>query len=278
MHNITENYEPDRSRQDATSRDLSRQAPTGDEYISVKEALVIFTTRGRSVTERTLQRYCEKQKLDGQKQLTAEGEKWFVRRSSVHRCIDELDDFDRLRASRQVATSHDMSPPVAEANREYFEHDKPRQATSPDRPEPVVTAQPSHPTASDMTRHDATGRDLSGGAETAEPKKQALSDAERELYERIIAHLEEKSEYLAGDREMLIKQLEVKDRQLETKDRQIDHFFSSERDTKTLLGSLQSLMNAIWPGRSKEIGERYVPMRDALDSGLDRREGNGDGR
>ncbi len=109
MYDITENHQPGMSRQGTTSRDLSRQAPTGDEYISVKEALVIFTTRGRSVTERTLQRYCEKQKLDGQKQLTAEGEKWFVRRSSVHRCIDELDAFDQLRVSRQAAISRPLS-------------------------------------------------------------------------------------------------------------------------------------------------------------------------
>ena len=95
-----QNYTPGLSGPDAPSPDQQRQAPTDDEYISIKEALDIFIARGRSVTERTLQRYCEKLQLDGQKQITAEGEKWFVRKSSVHRRIDELDRFDQLRASR----------------------------------------------------------------------------------------------------------------------------------------------------------------------------------
>ncbi len=281
MYDTTENYEPDRSRQDTTSRDLSRQPPTGDEYISVKEALEIFVTRGRSITERTLQRYCEKQKLDGQKQLTAEGEKWFVRRSSVHRCIDELDAFDQLRAPRQAATSRDVSAPVAEVKQEYSEPDKARQPTSPDTLEPVVTAQQSHPASDDLSRQDATRRDLSRGTETEEHKKVgALSEAERQLYERMISYLEEQRDDLMRDKELLQSDKESLIRQLEAKDRQIDHFFSSERDTKTLLGSLQSLMNAIWPGRSKEIGERYAPMRDALESGLEdnRRDEHGEGR
>ena len=117
---------------------------------------------------------------------------------------------------------------------------------------------------------------MSGTDETSEPKKlEAFTPGERELYERLIAHLEDKTELLTHDREMLLKQLEVKDRQLEAKDVQIDRFFSSERDTKTLLGSLQSLMNALWPGKQKELGDRYVPMRDALESGLDRDERDG---
>src|SRR3954451_2562130 len=54
--------------------------------------------------------------------------------------------------------------------------------------------------------------------------------------------------------------------QLVTKDRQIERFFSSERDTKTLFGTLQTLVASILPGRAS--GERFVPERDALDSGL----------
>ena len=51
-----------------------------------------------------------------------------------------------------------------------------------------------------------------------------------------------------------------------TKDRQIERFFSSERDTKTLFGTLQSLVASILPG--KQGGERYAPVRDALESRL----------
>ncbi len=137
--------------------------------------------------------------------------------------------------------------------------------------EPVVTAQQSHPTGDDLSRQDATSRDVSSGTETEEHKKLgALSEAERQLYERMISYLEEQRADLMNDKELLQSDKESLIRQLEAKDRQIDHFFTSERDTKTLLGSLESLMNAIWPGRSKEVGERYVPMRNALDSGLER--------
>jgi hypothetical protein len=38
-----------------------------------------------------------------------------------------------------------------------------------------------------------------------------------------------------------------------------------------LAGRLQSLMSAIWPSTQKQVGERYVPMHDALESGIDDR-------
>ncbi len=96
----------------------------------------------------------------------------------------------------------------------------------------------------------------------------------------MVTFLEEQRADLMKDKELLQSDKEMLVRQLEAKDKQIEHFFTSERDTKTLLGSLQSLMNAIWPGRSKELGDRYVPVRDALDSGLerDRRDEYGEGR
>src|SRR4051794_24095882 len=98
------------SRQGATNPDMSAPVATSDEYISIKDARQIFLGHKRKVTERTLQRYCERHHLDGKKMLTAEGEKWFVLRSSVLTRIKELDEFDKL---RPVATSDDMSAPVA---------------------------------------------------------------------------------------------------------------------------------------------------------------------
>ncbi len=106
---------PDNSRQDATSRDEARQVATSDDMISIKEAREIFLAKGREITERTLQRYCDKKQLDGMKRVTAEGEKWFVRKSSVFTRLAELEEFDRLRAPRPDATSRDLSPSVAEA-------------------------------------------------------------------------------------------------------------------------------------------------------------------
>ncbi len=273
-----QNQTPDLSRQVAINHNEPRQAPTGDDYISIKEALEIFTARGRSVTERTLQRYCEKLQLDGQKQITAEGEKWFVRRSSVHRRIDELDRFDQLRASRQVATSHDVSPVVAEENQIHLGDTSDRQGPTPQMSPPVASAQAGHTTASDMSRQDATGRDLSESGETSAPHAGGLSNIERELYERLLTHSEEQIAELMRDKEALKFDKDALLRQLEAKDKQIDRFFESERDTKTLAGRLQSLMSALWPKKAEEAGERYVPVHEALESGLDQREENGDGR
>ena len=87
----TQNYPSDNAQQDTTDRDEARQVATGDDYISIKEALAIFISQGRPVTERTLQRYCDKKQLSGQKMITGEGEKWFILRSSVFNSIGELE-------------------------------------------------------------------------------------------------------------------------------------------------------------------------------------------
>jgi hypothetical protein len=149
---------PDLSRLDATSPDMSRHVASDDDYISIKDARQIFISKGRSITERTLQRYCEKQQLDAKKMFTAEGEKWFVRESSVYHCIKELDKFDLLRASRHVATSTDVSSPVAELNKDDFAPDKLRQKNSENVSAPVESSQQSHTTCRDLTRPVATYR------------------------------------------------------------------------------------------------------------------------
>ena len=118
------NHNPlDVSEPIATSPDQSRQDATGDDIISIKEVQRIVQQHGRSIAERTLQRYCEKQQLDGQKRITAEGEKWFVRESSVFTRLKELDEFDRLRTSRQVATTTDVSSHVADVKQDFLVSD-----------------------------------------------------------------------------------------------------------------------------------------------------------
>lgn len=255
----------------ATSPDVSRQAATDDDFLSIKEALELFVAHGRPVTERTLQRYCDKQHLTCQKRITAEGEKWFALQSSVINRIAELDEFDRLHASRPVATSRDVSAPVAPESHNDVERDNERQAPTEVVSSSVVPEQVSHTTTPDQPRHVATGRNVSGqpmGDPT--PPQSSFSSAERDLYERLLAHLEEQNEWLAKDKQSLQTDKDVLVRQLESKDKQIDRFFASERDTKTLFGSLQNLINGIWPRASKgEDGERYVPSREAMESGLD---------
>lgn len=269
---------PDLSAPVATSPDLSRQAATDDDFLSIKEALDLFVANGRPVTERTLQRYCDKEHLTCQKRITAEGEKWFALKSSVINRIAELDEFDRLYSSRPVATSRDVSAPVASAIAEDVSSDKERQAATENLSSPVVTAEESHTTTSDQPRQVATSRDSGEELMSTPTPAHTSFDAERALYERYLAHLEEQNQWLVKDKQTLQTDKEVLVRQLEAKDKQIDRFFASERDTKTLFGSLQSLINGIWPKASKgELGDRYVPMRDALESGLDSHQ-SGEGR
>src|SRR5918912_134491 len=117
---------PAESEPVATSPGLSRQDATGDDIISIKEVQQIFQQHGRSITERTLQRYCERAHLIGQKRITSEGEKWFVVRSSVFTRLKELEEFDRLRKSRQAATKPDVSSSVAEEKQALFSADMQR--------------------------------------------------------------------------------------------------------------------------------------------------------
>ena len=52
-----------------------------------------------------------------------------------------------------------------------------------------------------------------------------------------------------------------------------ERFFQSEGETKSIMGSLQTLINAIWPRSAKgEDAEKFVPWREALDSGLSTRD------
>ncbi|MBX3671013.1 MAG: hypothetical protein KF778_21665 [Rhodocyclaceae bacterium] len=246
---------PDASRHDATSPDLSRQVATAlDDYVSLKEAREIFLAHGRPVSERTLQRSCVKGHIAGKKIATGEGEKWFALKSSVLTRIAELDKFDDLR-ERHDATSRDASRQVAEEKQGDDQSDTTRQASSADVAQPVVAAQPSQSTTPDLSRHDATGRDASAELERIDA-----------LYKKIITMTEAQIEDLRRDKEILQADKAALIGQLVTKDKQIERFFSSERDTKTLFGTLQTLVASILPGRSS--GDRYVPERDALGSGL----------
>jgi hypothetical protein len=62
--------------------------------------------------------------------------------------------------------------------------------------------------------------------------------------------------------------------QLLAKDKQIEHFFSSERDTKKLFGSLQNIMTYLWPSSKRkdpreELPEAFGPVVRDVGSGLD---------
>lgn len=255
-------------RHDPTGRDQPRPVAAGDEgtdeYVSLKEACAMFLSHGRPVTDRTLQRSCKKHHFVCQKVATVDGEKWFALKSSVLNRIAELAEFDRLREQHGDATSRDRSRLVAPETQSTIEPDQERPPTTAAAPLPVSTAQPSQATDPDQV---ATGRDASGHDVPTETRA-GLGERERALYDRLVETYQQQLEELSKDKAHLQTDKEAMLRQLEAKDRQIDRFFTSERDTKTLLGSLQSLVNAIWPGSSKSA-ERFAPVRDALDSGLD---------
>src|SRR5437868_764351 len=127
----------------------------------------------RSVPDR------RKNYLSGQKRITAEGEKWFVLKSSVLTRIAEMDEFDRL---RPAPTSNDMSEVVAEENKEFLENDKQRQQLTEKMSEPIVSSQQSHPTSNDQPRLVATSRDHVEVRETRERGEQSIATGrEREL-------------------------------------------------------------------------------------------------
>src|SRR3954447_22165020 len=149
---------------DATGRDLSRQAATSDDFISIKEVRTIFAAHKRPITERTLQRYCDKNYLSGQKRITAEGEKWFVLKRSVLTRIAEMEEFDKLRSA---PTSDDVSEPVVVERVNDFKDDNCRQDINAKTSEPVGGLQQSHPTSNDTPRPVVTSRDTIEERETS---------------------------------------------------------------------------------------------------------------
>jgi len=242
------------ARQDPTRRDASGDAATSrDDYVSLREAREMFLSHGRPVTDRTLQRSCKKQHFGCKKVATADGEKWFALKSSVLNRIAELDEFDRVREHHDAATRRDAARQVAPKNQGNTSPDNERPVATPEVSPAVEATEPSQATGHDQARPVATSRD-------------ATEDVVA-LYERLLTSKEEQIEALAKDKASLHADKDVLVRQLVTKDRQIDRFFASERDTKSLLGSLQTLFNSIWPGSSKDA-KQFAPMRDALDTGL----------
>ncbi len=162
---------------------------------------------------------------------------------------------------------------------ENFANDNGRQATSPDMSDAPVVQHSSHPTTIDMSRPTATCRDLSRDQsqhdETVEHKNvTALSERERDLYEQILETYKDRIEELKKDKALLQDDKKMLVEQLLSKDKQIEHFFSSERDTKKLFGSLQNIMTYLWPNSKRkepteELPQAYSPVIRDMPDGLD---------
>jgi hypothetical protein len=107
---------------------------------------------------------------------------------------------------------------------------------------------------------------------------QVASRRERELYEQLLETYKDRVGDLTKDKVMLQEDKKMLVEQLMSKDKQIEHFFSSERDTKKLFGNIQSFISYIWPGTKQQGGgenlpQTYGPVVRDLPDGLDEREG-----
>ena len=134
-----------------------------------------------------------------------------------------------------------------------------------------------------MSRHDETSRDMSRQAnETVEHKSTTtMTERERELYEQLLVTYKDRVEDLVKDKNMLQEDKKMLVEQLLSKDRQIEHFFSSERDTKKLFGSLQNIMTYLWPGSkrkeaSEELPQTFAPVVRDMPDGLEDHRHDGD--
>jgi hypothetical protein len=140
---------------------------------------------------------------------------------------------------------------------------------------PPVAQKMSYAAPADMSGHVSTSRDMSRADETVEQKSERpLSDRERELYDQIVETYKDQIVELMSDKKLLQEDKKMLMEQLISKDRQIDHFFTSERDTKKLFGSLQNIMTYLWPGSkrsepSEALPQTFSPVVRDVPDGLD---------
>lgn len=145
--------ENDSSRPGATNRDESRQRYT----LSLLEVMAQFDAAGLPRTLRTLQRYCERGRLQALKTETPTGEAYVVDPRSVERAIAEL---KLIYLDRPDATGRDTPGPFADDFAKHHGNDEPRHvATERDADVPETPVDPT-PTPRDMPREVATDLDI----------------------------------------------------------------------------------------------------------------------
>src|SRR6202451_2641228 len=103
----------DQSRPVATS-------PDSEFSLTIEDASERYARAGLPRTPRSVQRYCAKGHLDCRRIETAFGEKYLISPASVDKHIAYIDE------GRPVATSRDLSRPVATAGPENESLEKPR--------------------------------------------------------------------------------------------------------------------------------------------------------
>jgi hypothetical protein len=195
----------------ATSADLSRHAATSgdsDYSLSIEEALSRYEASGLPRNRRSVQRYCANGALDAHRIETPFGEKFLITPASVDRHIAYIKEV------RLVATSRDMSRPVAIDVAGENKDDEPRQqAATSGREERQATTEIS------MSRPVA-------------PENASLT--------RYISRLEDENGFLRG--------------QVAVKDGQIGALLERDRETNLLISGLQRLLAPLLsgPDRTRE--------------------------
>jgi hypothetical protein len=185
--------------------------------------------------------------------LTAEGEKWFVLRSSVLTRINELDEFDKLRPG---TTSDDMSAHVAEEIANDITHDNERQRTTDNIVSAPVVEATTSATPADETRPVATSRDTRDKDDAALTVVTVrMDEREKDLYERVISMQATTIDGLMKDKDELYKLLETANQEKRL-------LIESDRDTKGIVknnNSLMAYLSNLFKGRDALEG----PVHDA---------------
>src|SRR5580698_4922996 len=110
-------------------------SPDSEFTLTIDDALERYARAGLPRTPRSVQRYCAKGHLDCRRIETQFGEKYLISPTSVDKHIAYIEEV------RPVATSRDLSRPVATIAAEEESPEKPRHeaATSADQSRPAAT-------------------------------------------------------------------------------------------------------------------------------------------
>jgi len=210
---------PDEPRPVATGRD-SRYS------LTIETAAELYAKAGHPRTLRTIQRYCASGHLEGIKVATSLGDKYFIDPTSVSRHVAQIEELAQFEF---VATSRDLSRPVATANFQELVSDEERQGTTtpPTMSPPVARSEPEEATdlMSDRARQGATG-----DAPVSQPVAAIPTDLSR-----LVMGLEREVERLLEDREFSREQIK-------TKDTQIAALLERDRETNILVRGLQQMI------------------------------------
>ncbi len=203
--------------------------------LPIEQAAQKFEAAGVPRSIRTLQRYCQQQRIAGLLTDTADGQRWFLDEHSVDRAIAELVQLEALTdRSRHVTSQRDVT-----------------RSDAPENKAPAASAQ------TDMPRHDATERDTTS-AKNGQKNEAPADDMTRQHASQPAvakpdaaapATAQNPSREVPAASDRYVGLLEAENaflhRQLETKDGQIKELTERSRETNTLILGLQKMLTPL---------------------------------